>query len=415
MSKSITWKVIIIWSLFLIISGWTLAGKDNLFAYSDKDNKTQPGVLMLLLDDTYPGPPPPAQTLHVLDTGQTKCYNNTQEITCPEPGEAFYGQDAHYQPRVPRSYTKLGEGGIELPDNASHIDAGGPWIMTREDVTGLVWEVKRDDPGLQYMNNTYTWYDPETENQGTQNDGTCIGSECDTYSYIQALNHPDLEFGGLSEWRLPTRRELCSLISWDKYDPVMDTDWFPNTVSDIYWTSTNVASGTSVWVINYKIGQVNTYPMSISLYVLAVYGEALPGSSFEDNLDGTVTDLATGLMWQKCSSGQSWNGNECTGPHEEIYWEEALNNSESLILAGYNDWRLPNINELLTLVDEDDHSPAINALFEANTENFDYWSSTTFANAPTGAWNVDFEYGRVYARSKSGFTRSMRAVRTVTD
>jgi hypothetical protein len=61
--------------------------------------------------------------------------------------------------------------------------------------------------------------------------------------------------------------------------------------------------------------------MHFPQYVRAVYGEALPVSSFEDNFDGTLTDRATGLMWQKCSSGQSWNGNECTGFHEEMYWE----------------------------------------------------------------------------------------------
>ena len=388
----------------------------NEFLVQTAENIAQPGVLMLLLDDPDTGSPPPSETLPVLDTGQIKCYNNTQEITCPEPGEPFYGQDAHYQPRVPRSYTKLGEGGIELPDNASHIDAEGPWIMTRDNVTGLVWEVKREDRVLQNMINTYTWYDPDADNQGTQNGGECIGSECDTYSYIQALNHPDFEFGGYSDWRLPTRRELCSLINWGQYDPVLDTGWFPNTVSETYWASTTAASDTNfIWMLLSTAGHVARSHHQVGRHVLAVYGDFLPNSNFVDNLDGTVTDQATGLMWQKCSMGQTWTGAECTEDPESLTWEQALAQAEVLEFADYNDWRLPDINELQTIVDGTEHNPAVDPLFSENTEPIDYWSSTTFSNAAKGAWHVHFEHGLVNDSDKSVSNYYVRAVRTVTD
>ncbi len=58
------------------------------------------------------------------DTGQTQCYSDTVEISCPSPGEAFYGQDAQYQPRLPRSYTKLEANGVELAAHARSVGAG---------------------------------------------------------------------------------------------------------------------------------------------------------------------------------------------------------------------------------------------------------------------------------------------------
>jgi hypothetical protein len=73
----------------------------------------------------------------VPDTGQTKCYDNTQEITCPQPGEDFYGHDAQYDIN-PQSYTKLDETGNDLPD-----EAPWPWVMVRDNVTGLIWEALR--------------------------------------------------------------------------------------------------------------------------------------------------------------------------------------------------------------------------------------------------------------------------------
>jgi len=76
----------------------------------------------------------------VPDTGQTKCYDNDSEITCPQSGEPFYGQDAQYAGPA-RSYTKLGQNGTPLPDTTTQANG---WIMTRDNVTGLVWEVKQD-------------------------------------------------------------------------------------------------------------------------------------------------------------------------------------------------------------------------------------------------------------------------------
>ena len=70
------------------------------------------------------------------DTGQTKCYDDTQEITCPSPGQPFYGQDAQYS-TYPQSYTKLNENGYALPHEAPS------WVMVRDNVTGLIWEVKQ--------------------------------------------------------------------------------------------------------------------------------------------------------------------------------------------------------------------------------------------------------------------------------
>ena len=110
-------------------------------------------------DDSDCSSDPSCQISYKLpDTGLTKCYDTAQEITCPQQGEPFYGQDAQYGPNL-QSYTKLDENSNELPD-----DAPWPWAMVRDNVTGLIWEVKQDNDGIQnYENphdadNTYTLY-----------------------------------------------------------------------------------------------------------------------------------------------------------------------------------------------------------------------------------------------------------------
>jgi hypothetical protein len=163
----------------------------------------------------------------VPDTGQTICYDaDGNVIPCPSPGEAFYGQDASFSIN-PMSFTKLDSSGNELPLSASS------WSMVRDNVTGLIWEVKQNKNGIKdYDNphdadNTYTWYDsnPETNggNAGTPGDGS------DTEDFINELNSDN--FGGYSDWCLPTRHELFSITDFSVPYPIptINTTYFPNT------------------------------------------------------------------------------------------------------------------------------------------------------------------------------------------
>ena len=162
------------------------------------------------------------------DTGQMKCYDNGGEITCPPPGQFFYGQDGNYTINPP-SYTKLDASGADLPDTAT------AWVMVKDNVTGLVWENKTNDSTIHNGSKTFTWCDKNTATNGG-NQGTCgtgTGAVAtDTEAYIKALN--DATFGGFSDWRMPTLKELASIADLSQYNPAINTAWFPNTVSSYY-------------------------------------------------------------------------------------------------------------------------------------------------------------------------------------
>ena len=142
------------------------------------------------------------------DTGQTKCYDNTQEIPCPNPGESFYGQDAQYLCN-PHSYTDLGNG------------------IVRDNVTGLEWQQFPERGAI-------SWYQ--------------------AIDYCNALT-----LGGYSDWRLPTIKEISTLVdsSIPSPGPTIDSDNFPNTVSTYYWSSTTEAGGLNyAWPVYFHGGFV---------------------------------------------------------------------------------------------------------------------------------------------------------------
>ncbi len=128
---------------------------------------------------------------------------------------------------------------------------------------------------------------------------------------------------------------------------------------------------------------------------------------FIDNGDGTVTDTSTGLMWQQQTAGK-------------MTWEAAISYCEGLSLGGYNDWRLPNRNELQSLMDYTRLDPAIDttAFPVPSTMSCDvvgYWSSTTNAISTDNAWSVGFKYGDVhgyYGKSGPYYVRAVRGVQS---
>jgi len=127
-----------------------------------------------------------------------------------------------------------------------------------------------------------------------------------------------------------------------------------------------------------------------------------PTSSFTINNDGTVTDNKMGLVWMRCSLGQKWDQNTCSGTAVAASWAESLKAAASEEFAGYTDWRLPNKNELESIVEDSCSSPAINATIFPATPPTYFWSSSPYAAIAQAAWSVDFGYGTVNASVKSG-------------
>jgi hypothetical protein len=263
----------------------------------------------------------------VPDTGQTQSYTNT------------FGEDSDYT-ITPPSYTKLNAQGNTLPDSATS------WSMVKDNVTGLIWENKTDDGSIHDKNDMYDW-------DNAQN------------MFIADLN--TARFGGFSDWRLPTVKELSFIVNSGTCYSGINTAYFPNTMSACYWSSTTGAYNTALaWCVFFSDGYVSYNNKWYSGYVRAVRGVQQP-SAFVDNSDGTVTDKSTGLMWQQ----------ETAGP---MTWKAAISYCEDLSLSGHDDWRLPNINELQSLLDYTRFCPAIDTgAFPDTPMSSTYWSSTTNA------------------------------------
>lgn len=238
-------------------------------------------------------PPTPSPSYSPLnDTGITKCGNyaydggsdthnnnvdcatagSTQETAgidangdpVPASQDAVYGRDATHNDdsdgHAGFSFTKLDANGQAMADQAQDY-ATNPWTCVKDNVTGLIWEVKTDDGGLQDKDNTYTWYNSTGVNDGglagTANSGTCSGGTgCDTEKYVVDVNAINL--CGASDWRLPTKAELSNIVSRDRTNPAIDSDYFPNANNSSYWSSSPLANNNNgAWSVNFFNGNVH--------------------------------------------------------------------------------------------------------------------------------------------------------------
>jgi len=138
-----------------------------------------------------------------------------------------------------------------------------------------------------------------------------------------------------------------------------------------------------------------------------LYQAGCSGERFVVDRAGTVTDNCTGLMWQQATA--DINGNGEVGAGDSIYWREALEYCERLNFAGYDDWRLPNVKELHSILDLGRTGPAIDSIFDSTVSA--YWSSTSCVDVAELAWGVDFFFGYVNTVDKLSQRRPVRAVR----
>lgn len=129
-----------------------------------------------------------------------------------------------------------------------------------------------------------------------------------------------------------------------------------------------------------------------------------PASDFVDNGNGTATHAKTGLTWMRCALGQSWTGSTCSGSTKGYTWQQALAKAKSLNAnggyGGWKDWRLPNINELRSIVEDQCYMPTIRTSVFPDTPNAGFWSASPLADFPILAWVVYFDNGTNSGGSK---------------
>ncbi len=150
-------------------------------------------------------------------------------------------------------YSKISNNGVLLGDSAVLGTGVNAWACTRDNVTGLFWEVKTTDLGLRDKDNTYSWYDSNTGtnggNSGVQNKGSCTIGSCDTEGYVNAVNA--IKLCGFSDWRVPSYAHLKTL-SKSSY-PYIDKTYFPTSGSWL-WSSSTTNDSSYAWVVAYGTG-----------------------------------------------------------------------------------------------------------------------------------------------------------------
>ncbi len=338
-------------------------------------------------------------TYPVVDTAQTTCYDASGSIAPPASGAAFYGQDAQIAGKQP-SYS-----------------TGGDGLTVTDNVTGLVWQQSPERTGDTSIDasDKITW--------------------AGIPAYVASLNAAS--FGGFNDWRLPSIKELYSLVDFrgtdpsgysgtdtsglvPYIDPVYFDFGFGDTASDErvidaqYWSSNEYVSTTmggdaTVFGFNFADGRIKGYPRDTgpggtanTMYLRLVRGNTSYGiNQFADNGNLTVSDYATGLMWGKNDSGSGMDWQEA------LAWAQTKNTESHL---GFDDWRLPDAKELQTLFDYT-RSPAttgtaaIDPVFsctaitaEDGSGDFPfYWTGTTHATwNGSGGWGVYHCFGTAF-------------------
>ena len=432
-----------------VMTTYTLSGLSNGVPYYFTLTAVRDGL------ESDPGPVAGATPLgasgqlgHTLltDTGINWCANvNTNSLACPVasfPGQdGDFGRDAQARNNTlvkigagiaGFDYTKLGADGtpLSIQDQrwiATGSEAQGThWSCVRDNHTGLTWAVKTTS-GLHSTSHTYTWYSPDT---GTQDGGTCTDSACDTHALVQAVNTQEL--CGLQGWRIPERQELRTLVNKGRaVAPRIDVEFFPNVHSGRYWTAT--PRGTSAWYIDFDNSVEGYSTTNIQQRAMLVHSASPPSSrtetictfdmpastpsqDFEVMENGLVYHKTTGLEWQRCAVGQQWDANQggCVGTATTHTWQAALQ-----LAAETDGWRVPSINELLSIVENCRNSPSINTLmFQGTGSTSRFWSSSPNVNDARFAWFVNFSTGSTAFSTSAGSTQgkgSTQFVRLVRD
>ena len=292
-----------------------------------------------------------------------------------------------------------------------------------------------------FATNAFAALDTPTEDFTDNNDGTVThkktglswqrcsvgqtwtGTTCSGTASMMNWNDAMASYGNktdCNQWRLPRIDELISIVEYGIHKPAINSTIFPNTPNEFLFRSTTVyPRQDNTWIVNFSYGQATHDAKGNNGVIRLVRGGQscsfdtfTPSNDFTDNGNGTVTHKKTGLMWQRCSVGQTWTNSICSGSALRMPYNSAI--TQASTLAGYGDWRVPTLNELRTILEYKNHSPTIsNSLFPNTDFDFWYWSTTnsSFYRYLDYVWVLSFNDGRDTNDSKIS-SNAVRLVRT---
>lgn len=290
---------------------------------------------------------------------------------------------------------------ITVSDNHGATDSLAAFSITVEPIP--VFTVKQTGQTATYADYDDGWYSAGAAPDYTRannvvtdhatgfmwQDDTDAGDNAARKTLPDAVSYCDnLTLGGYDDWRVPSFRELESIVDYGRNEHTIDPI-FQNIAPNDYWLTSSYLSSTASsasagdqHILLFTSGQQFSYMNNGAYFVRCVRGAELQ-SSFTRSNDDIVTDHAAGLMWQ--------DNSEAATTHQ--VWENAINYCEALTLGSYSDWRLPNIRELQTIVDFNTYNPSIYSVFQ-NKAPYTYWSSTgQTASNEQGAWKISFYNG----------------------
>ena len=254
------------------------------------------------------------------------------------------------------SYDKFGNTILDLKDDG-YYKKGVPLKYTKDanssivkdELTGLMWQ---DDEETATITRPWSTNDVLDENATEY----CSKLELENYH----------------NWRVPTRGELADIVNYGRYDPSIDAA-FKHTGSKYYWSSTTYKiNDLNVWGVDFFTGKLEPKNKNSNQFIRCVRGVE-------------IKETNAGIKWHDDINGA------------EVSWHDAIDYCEELEIDG-DRWRVPNINELKSIIDDTASNPAA----KDNMLGKHYWSSTSYANNKAAAWFVDFYTAKISFNDKNG-------------
>lgn len=315
-------------------------------------------------------------------TGQMTCYDTAGLVVpCAETG-----QDGGVLAGIPWPNPRFTDNSVTTPSE----------LTVTDNLTGLIWAKNGKHSSV-----IITWQQ--------------------ALDYVKSMN--SVNFLGHNDWRLPNKNELESLVNRRFLNPSswLNGQGFTNVLASFYWSSsTNASSVDKAWYVNMGSGLVNYDLKTYGCYIWPVrsglqdslklpktgqtnsylpgddgdlqIGLFWPSPRFNDNGDQTMTDNLTGLSWTKngypAAATKTWQG--------ALDYIKTLNSGSGYL--GHIDWRLPNLNELASLLNGGQGSSVVwlNGLgFSSVQVNYSYWSSNTNSSSTDKAWYFSVTTGSI--------------------